>query len=178
MSDRRARALTGWRRWRDLPPRDRRLAAALVVILPAVAAGLHVLGFGRLCRLLSRLTLASRDRSTGIPNRGLPSHAFPVSPASTSAAETGRALGRLVNAVAWRLPGRPACLTRSVTLWWLLRRRGIDSEIRIGVRRADGRLEAHAWVELEGVVLNDAQDVGERFAAFEGETLPASWAGQ
>ncbi len=37
-----------------------------------------------------------------------------------------------------------------------------------GVRKEQGRFEAHAWVEREGVALNDGSDVNVRFAAFQG----------
>ncbi len=79
-----------------------------------------------------------------------------------------RATVRLVQgAAAWSLH-RPTCLHRSLTLWWLLRRQGVASELRIGVRMEQGRFEAHAWVEREGVALNDGSDVNLRFAAFQG----------
>ncbi len=69
-----------------------------------------------------------------------------------------RAIVRLVQgAAAW-----------NVHLWWLLRRQGVASELRIGVRKEQGRFEAHAWVEREGVALNDGSDVNVRFAAFQG----------
>ncbi len=78
-----------------------------------------------------------------------------------------RAMARLVGgAAAWSL-GRPTCLHRSLTLWWLLRRRGIVSELRIGVRLGQGRLEAHAWVERQGTALNDQADIGRDFAPFD-----------
>ena len=41
-------------------------------------------------------------------------------------------------------------------LWWLLRRRGIAAELRIGARKEFERFEAHAWVEVDSAVLNDA----------------------
>lgn len=47
------------------------------------------------------------------------------------------------------------CLTRAVALARVLARRGIASEIRVGVRTLSGRLEAHAWVELDGCPIND-----------------------
>jgi hypothetical protein len=57
----------------------------------------------------------------------------------------------------------PTCLHRSLTLWWLLRRQGVASELRIGVRKEQGRFEAHAWVERAGVALNDRADIGQDF---------------
>ena len=47
------------------------------------------------------------------------------------------------------------CLEESLALWWLLRRNGIDPDFRIGVRTITGRFESHAWVEYQGMVLND-----------------------
>jgi hypothetical protein len=53
-----------------------------------------------------------------------------------------------------------SCLVESLTLWWLLRRRRIPADLRIGVRTLTGAFESHAWVELSGVVLNDIEQVG------------------
>jgi hypothetical protein len=78
-----------------------------------------------------------------------------------------RAIVRLAQgAAAWSW-FHPTCLHRALTLWWLLRRQGVASELRIGVRKEQGRFEAHAWVERAGVALNDGSDVNVRFAAFE-----------
>lgn len=82
-------------------------------------------------------------------------------------ADRARVLTRLVQgAAAWSLH-HPTCLHRSLTLWWLLGRQGIASELRIGVRKEQGQFEAHAWVEYKGVALNDGLDVGSRFATFQ-----------
>jgi Transglutaminase-like superfamily len=54
-------------------------------------------------------------------------------------------------------------------LLWLLNRRGIPARLRIGVRKEEGELEAHAWIESGGVVLNDTADVSERYRPFEGD---------
>jgi hypothetical protein len=64
------------------------------------------------------------------------------------------------------------CLERSLVLWWLLRRLGIASDLRIGLHRDADRLEAHAWVEHGGLALNEADDVQARFAAFDRAILP------
>jgi len=53
---------------------------------------------------------------------------------------------------------RPKCLERAVALDRMLRRAGIDDgRIRVGVRLREGGFEAHAWVELGGVVLGDEE---------------------
>jgi len=54
---------------------------------------------------------------------------------------------------------RPQCLVRSVALSRMLDERGIDGAVvRVGVRRANGEFLAHAWVELAGETLADADD--------------------
>jgi len=155
MSGADARRRSAWRTWRDLPAPDRRLALQLVALLSSVAAAIRIFGLRRVCRFLSRHPVIGEG-------------------AGASDAQGAREAARLVNAIACRIPGRPNCLTRSVTLWWILRRRAVDSTLRIGVRTAGGQFEAHAWVELAGLVLNDAADVAQRFAPFEGTNMPAS----
>jgi len=51
------------------------------------------------------------------------------------------------------------CLARSLTLWTLLRRRGIETELRIGYRKRDGKIEGHAWLEHDGAPVNDEAEV-------------------
>lgn len=54
---------------------------------------------------------------------------------------------------------RPQCLVRSVALSRMLAARGIDGAIvKVGVRRTNGEFLAHAWVELAGETLGDADE--------------------
>jgi hypothetical protein len=147
MNDVLSRARADWRKWRGLPSTDRLLLLRVLAFLPAVAAALRVFGLRRVCRFLSGSAATQPEPWT-------------------DTAGDAQAVGRLVDIAARRGVGRPTCLARSVTLWCLLHRRGIDGALRIGVRTIEGRVEAHAWVEHQGLVLNDADDVGERFAAF------------
>jgi hypothetical protein len=59
------------------------------------------------------------------------------------------------------------CLARSLTLTRILARRGVASELRIGVRPINQELEAHAWVEWKGTVLGDSPAGLHRYSAFE-----------
>jgi hypothetical protein len=54
------------------------------------------------------------------------------------------------------------CLERSLVVWWLA---GDDSVIRFGVapRTADKPHVFHAWVERDGLVVNDHPDVASHF---------------
>ena len=82
-----------------------------------------------------------------------------------------QALGEIVNIAARHTPFPATCLTRSLLLGWLLRRRGIQSDLRIGVRLTNGALDAHAWVECGGIPVNDKSDVASDFASF-GDLVP------
>jgi hypothetical protein len=86
--------------------------------------------------------------------------------------EQAQRIARIVNLIAWYGLFRANCLHRSLTLWWLLRQRGMQPDLRIGVRRREGLFEAHAWVEWQGVVLNDSADVGQKYAPFDQAILP------
>jgi hypothetical protein len=57
---------------------------------------------------------------------------------------------------------RARCLHQSLALYLWLRDDGVASVLRIGVRKDGGVLRAHAWVELDGQVVNDLPaSVGE-----------------
>jgi hypothetical protein len=124
------------------------------VLLPAIAFGLRVVGFNRLRALLGKVLPDGGVRLSGDREKSL-------------VVVTTRMVG-----IASRhgFP-RVTCLPRSLTLWRLLRSQGVEADLRIGVRREAGRLDAHAWVEHRGLPLNDASDVAERYAAFDGSAV-------
>ncbi|MFO7260512.1 MAG: lasso peptide biosynthesis B2 protein [bacterium] len=78
---------------------------------------------------------------------------------------------RIAEAVAWAVTRaarygvfRPQCLVRSMAIQRMLRRRGITaSRINVGVRRRNGEFEAHAWIELDGVVIGDSRQHVQTF---------------
>jgi hypothetical protein len=59
------------------------------------------------------------------------------------------------------------CLRKSILVWVFLRRSSIQSSICFGVQLKDSQLEAHAWVEHYGFVINDGQDVRQRYGTFD-----------
>jgi hypothetical protein len=63
----------------------------------------------------------------------------------------------MVRVAASRGPYRGNCLQQSLTLWWLLRRQNIESQIRFGARKDGGEFKAHAWVEVDGYALNEGR---------------------
>ena len=74
---------------------------------------------------------------------------------------------RMVNAADRHGLVHPSCLVKSLTLWWLLGRQGIISELRVGVRKEGGNFEAHAWVEREGMAVNEPEERHRHYAAFD-----------
>jgi hypothetical protein len=73
-----------------------------------------------------------------------------------------------VSLVAGRKMVGALCLGRSLLLWYLLRRRGMDAELVVGAKSpVDEAWMAHAWVELDGLPVNDAPDVRQNYASFD-----------
>lgn len=60
---------------------------------------------------------------------------------------------------------RAACLQRSVVTTWLLRRNGIAAEMVIGCRPLP--FESHAWVEIDGQVVNDRPQYQRAFRVLD-----------
>lgn len=132
-----------WSRWRALPGLERRetlLAAGLILF---AAASLRVAGVSRTLKTLARAAPSPRIELGG-----------------------ARTAARAIARAARHAPYGGNCLSQSIALMWLLRRRGLAAELRFGARMREGLLEAHAWVEHAGVVLNDAQTVAQRFSPF------------
>jgi hypothetical protein len=131
---------------------ERRTFLSAITLLPLFWIALRVLGLQRLQTRLQRT---------------------PLRPSATLTADDLTRLGTLVNSAAHHALGPANCLTRSLYLWWLLRRRGVDSQLRIGVRLTGGVLDGHAWVEYAGVPVNDRPDVSADFAPFAEPVSPS-----
>lgn len=141
---------------RGLSVRERRLLFQAVLLLPGIQVTLSLMGFERLRRLLE--TLVSFKK---------------IEPALTEAEILGRAreITRMVAIAAEHGFYRATCLRRSILVWYFLREQGVQSVIRFGVRMNEHQLEAHAWVEYHGQVLNDSPQIHERYTALQ-EALP------
>ena len=121
------------------------------MFLPLTKVGLRMMGFRRWKQLIEHFSSA---RGKGI-----------LEPASQL--EMAERITRAAHSAERHGLGTPNCLERSLTLWWLLRREAIDGELHIGARKIESRFEAHAWVELRGLVLNDNMDVCKHYARFD-----------
>lgn len=84
---------------------------------------------------------------------------------SASARAQAERIGRAVARAAKYGPVRSKCLARSLAMLAWLRAAGIDgAELRIGVRRVRGEVQAHAWVICGDTVLGDAEQHVRTFA--------------
>lgn len=136
---------------RSLTAAEWRLLAFCLAATPLVSGGLALFGYRRMHAAMARRQAPIRSRF--------------ASP--EDAAARARSVARIVAIAAGRGPVRATCLRRSLLLWWLLRRDGVACAVRVGVRREDGRLHAHAWVEHAGAPLDDDPEIATRFPPFE-----------
>jgi hypothetical protein len=139
-----------WQKFRELSPPQRRLATAAFFALPLVEIGLRVLGTSRLLRLLERT---------------VPEPQGPLRESSDQH-EAAKDAARVIAAVARGGVVRSTCLRRSVFLWWILRRRRVACDLRLGVRREAERVLAHAWVESGPIAFERGDETGRTFEAF------------
>jgi hypothetical protein len=117
-----------------LPPWDRRLLIKATMTVGAVRMGLWALPFRILRRIVSTTTRAADEVQTADLTT----------------------INRVVWAVwtASRYVPAATCLTQALATQVLLGRRKQPACLRVGVAKGeDGQLQAHAWVESDGVVI-------------------------
>lgn len=120
------------RRYRALPAIERRVFVQAALLVPAVHCVQQLLPFRRWRPLLTRVGVRRPGRS-------------PVAPE-----QVAEAVVRAQRAV----PGTYKCLPAAYATHLLLHWHGHPSVVQVGVARdAAGKVEAHAWVELEGRIL-------------------------
>jgi Transglutaminase-like superfamily len=145
-----------WKRFLRLGSFERSVVLEAAGGLLATWVGLRMIGFRHWERLLA--VFAPSPRANG--------------PAQDAAIEESAILiARMQEAAARNLFIRTNCLEQSLVLCWLLRRRGMVAELRIGARKDSDRFEAHAWVERNSQVLNDASEERRHFVPFEKPVL-------
>lgn len=143
-----------WGKFWSLGRDERRWFLAALIGLPVTRLGLRLMDFRRMQRLMIK------------PERGQ------RQPPNPNQVATGQRIGQMVNRAAGQQAWQITCVERSLLTGWLLKRRGIDSEVIFGVSITGGIFPAHAWVEVLGTVINDTPDVRDRFGVLEATTPP------
>ena len=59
------------------------------------------------------------------------------------------------------------CLPRALTLRWMASRHGIPAQLRIGMNKSSAGMLAHAWVEVQGEMIGEPEDIADRFMVLQ-----------
>ena len=143
-----------WQRFRELTSAQQGLFLRSLVLLPVAAGLLRVRGLG----WVQQRTLARRAPPIAIDNQ--------------QEIDLARQAAEAVDLAARRGLWSANCLQRSIVLWKELARLGVSGDLRIGVRADGAEPEMHAWVEVDGRVINDRPDIADEFQPFDQAILP------
>lgn len=161
--------LSRFRKLQLLSAHERRLLVQAFVLLPVTFLGVNVLGVSRWYRCLA--TLASLgtnfNRSPKYSGGVVPGGALVIT--ERAAVGQARVIAHLVKIAVERGFYNARCLQQTLVLWYLLKQSHIESEIRFGARKLAGELQAHAWIEVGGIALNEESEVCLHFAPLESD---------
>jgi hypothetical protein len=122
----------------QLPFGHQKLLYQAMVVVGLIRVGLWIMPFRMVTRILSVLTRRDVPDSLG---------------ETIASRDPDYKVAWRIKMVSRWIPGA-TCLTQALATQLLLRRRGQVSDLRIGVAKGEsGKLEAHAWVELNGRVI-------------------------
>jgi len=124
-----------WARWRALSARDRLRLLGMVLLVPAIDISLRLFGLNRTQSLFGLHQLPGRSRQLDDP---LP---------------YAQRIAELANIAGRRGAWRNTCLRQALAVQWWLYRDGLPARLHIGAQPGPAGLDAHAWVELDGVPL-------------------------
>ena len=124
------------RGWLALSWPDRAQLLMLMLCLPLVGLALRMSGYGKTRRWLERNSSVEPRRTATLDELA----------AAQNLAQLAAIAGR-------HGPVSTTCLRQSLLVYWRLRRLGLAPELKIGVRKVEAAVDAHAWVELEGNAL-------------------------
>jgi Transglutaminase-like superfamily len=139
-------------RWRALSRPDRSLLVRSWAYLLVARLGLRCLPLARLQAWMVRIPATPRKETTATPER----------------------LASLLGVAARHQPYRTRCLERALALQALLAHAGLRADLRIGIRRTPAGIEAHAWVEHDGV-LGEPAEIEHRYLPLEAWTASPRW---
>lgn len=126
------------RKFLGLSAGDRYFLIETLILLAGIRLGLWLLRFGTLLKLLNKIS----------------------QPRQISRRISISKIVWAVNAATRYVPGAK-CLARALATQVLMNRYGYSPELRIGVtKNQTGKLEAHAWIEYQGlVIIGNLQDL-------------------
>ena len=122
------------------------LLVTSAILLPLTALGLNLFGLKRTQQFMKYVTPSTPKTSQG-----------------KQEVQDCRMIARMVAVAANHSLYQACCLKKSLVLWWLLKRKGIEANLHIGVQKEGERLSAHSWVEINGNVLTDDENTIQDF---------------
>lgn len=143
--------LSRWQELGPLQPSERWLLLRSAVLLPATTLALRWFGFRRCYVTYARLARRSSHRQL-------------MNEQDKIQAERIATIIALANER--YAPHKAMCLSKSLVLWHALRTIGIPANLELGARTITGAFEAHAWVEYDGIVLDDVPNVAQIYEPF------------
>lgn len=141
-----------WCRFRRLRGFERGVVLEGAAGLPIAWLAVRLLGF-RVCK-----------RALDRPRVGAPRNS---QSSEADLLDVARRIAHLEAVTAANLFFPMSCLEQSLVLYRMLRRRGMNPDLRIGARKEGSRFEAHAWVELDRTVLDGGGMDHVHFVPFE-----------
>jgi hypothetical protein len=136
--------------------------AEALILHAAVSVGFSLIGVPRCQRALRRWALAWRSA--------------PMSDGQAESALLSARRAQKLVLLKTRLGG--TCLVRSLALWAMLLRRGIETDLRVGMRKANGKIEGHAWLEYLGSPLNESGAVVDTYSTDPTQATLDFWRGR
>ena len=153
--------MRNWVKFKRLTSREKKLLLQALLLLPIVHFFLNSMGYARFVQIIVK-RIPITDKSNPVPIKDQLNIAFEIA--------------QMVSIAAYQGPFRATCLRRSLALIILLQRHGVTGELCFGARLHDQGLEAHAWVEKGGVVINDRPDIRQKYTPLD-SGIPSTKAG-
>jgi hypothetical protein len=145
--------MDNWSKLKKLNRKERKLLVQALFLLPFVHWLLSWMGYVRLTKLIEK---------------SIQLKLTPEKLSESKLLERAEVAAHMVSIAAHHGFFQASCLRRSLALAVLLRRENIPSEICFGLRLSDQNLEAHAWVEVQGTVVNDRPDIRQQYSLMSG----------
>jgi Transglutaminase-like superfamily len=142
-----------WQRFRRLSRSERGIVLEAATGLLTSWLVVRLLGF-RICRYVFEKPLSGRN-------------SWNSKSGEADALAVARRIAHLEAVTAANLFFRTSCLEHSLVLCRMLRQRGMNADLRIGARKEGNRFEAHAWVELDGSVVDGSGSDHLHFVPFK-----------
>lgn len=141
-----------FRQFKELLCRDKKILVLSMLFLPLITFLLLAFGYRKAKSLL--LVFFPTKRA--------------LHPPQGDELQAAHDLARIIRIAARHNIYQANCLKQALLLWFLLGRRSIASEIKIGAQKdANSQFHAHAWVECNGVPLIDDMDTIANFSVFQ-----------